>query len=318
MPSAHARTQALSIVEPYRTRFAPSPTGQLHLGHGRTHLLAWLRARSVEGTVAMRIEDLDPPRVRPGSVDAIFRDHEWLGLDWDGEVLYQSARDEAYEAALDVLRGDHRVYSCSCTRKEVAAAASAPHGDEGPRYPGTCRDGPTQRGRPCSERFRLEAPMPFEDGLAGEVPAGLGAGDFVVRRSDGVWAYQLAVVVDDAHQGVTEVVRGDDLLASTPRQLALYEALGLPAPAFVHVPLVLGANGERLAKRHGARPIADYRAAGVTAEALLGVLAHSLGIWPAATPVCAGDLVPAFELSAVASTPITLDAALPALPEVAP
>lgn len=307
------------MAELYRTRFAPSPTGPLHLGHARTHLLTWLRARSVGGSIAMRIEDLDPPRVRPGAVDAIYRDHEWLGLDWDEGPLHQSTRDEDYAAALETLRAGDRVYPCSCSRKEVAAAASAPHGDEGPRYPGTCRAGPTHPGRSCSERFRLEEATPgFEDGLAGAVPAGRGAGDFVVRRSDGVWAYQLAVVVDDAHQRVTEVVRGDDLLASTPRQLALYDALSLPRPAFAHVPLVLGPNGDRLAKRHGARAIADYRAAGLTAEALLGVLAHSLGIWPERAPVSAAELVDAFDLGAIENTPVTLHTALPTLAEAQP
>ncbi len=236
-----------------RTRFAPSPTGKLHLGHARTALVGWLRARAAGGEVVLRLEDLDGPRVVAGAADAIVRDLAWLGLDWDeGEgrggpcgPYVQSERQSRYEEAVARLGAAGHLYPCTCSRKEIAAVASAPHSDEeGPRYPGTCREGPSHPGHPAALRFRMAEPSPgFDDGLHGAVPPGLGEGDFVVRRADGIFAYQLAVVVDDAAMGITEVVRGDDLLASTPRQIALYRALGLPTPAFLHVPLVLGADG---------------------------------------------------------------------------
>jgi glutamyl-tRNA synthetase len=205
------------------------------------------------------------------------RDHEWLGLTWDEEPARQSERTELYAAALERLRDAGLVYACSCTRREVLAA-SAPH-EDGPVYAGTCRGGPQHPERRTATRFRMPDPAPgFADAYAGVFEAGRVRGDFIVRRSDEIFAYQLAVVVDDAEQGVTEVVRADDLLTSTPRQLALYSALGLEAPSFAHVPLVLARTGARLAKRDGSAGIATLREAGMKRETLLGRLAHSLGI----------------------------------------
>jgi glutamyl-tRNA synthetase len=261
----------------FRTRFAPSPTGSMHLGHARTHLVAWLLARSNHGRIVMRIEDLDAPRVRPGSEAEILRDHEWLGFDWDEGPFRQSERRDRYEEAVAILRARGAAYPCTCSRKEIEAIASAPHDDEGPIYPGTCRDGATRPDRPSVLRFRMPEPPPeFDDLSFGRSPPGLGRGDFVMRRADGLFAYQLAVVVDDAAMEISHVVRGRDLLASTPKQLAIFDALGALAPRYAHVPLVRGADGERLAKRNGAQPIAAYRAAGVSPERMLGVLARSL------------------------------------------
>jgi glutamyl-tRNA synthetase len=239
-------------------RFAPSPTGTLHLGNLRTALLAWLFARSAGSRHLVRMEDLDTARVRPGSAEEQLADLAAIGIDWDGEVVFQSQRLELYEAAIERLRTAGRVYECFCTRAEIRAAASAPHGPlpEG-AYPGTClrltaAELAERRaaGRPPALRVRAEAArLAFVDGVMG--PQEGVVDDFVVRRNDGAPAYNLAVVVDDAEQGIGEVVRGADLVDSTPRQLLLYRLLGLPAPAYAHVPLVLGPDGARLAKRHG-------------------------------------------------------------------
>jgi len=240
-------------------RFAPSPTGPLHLGNLRTALLAWLFARSAGASFVVRMEDLDHGRVVAGSAEQQLEHLRALGLDWDGEVAFQSNRHHAYEAATERLLADGRLYECFCTRAEVRAAASAPHGPlpEG-AYPGTClrlstadRRRKRAGGRPPALRVRADgAQIGFTDRLHGEQEGVVD--DFVVRRNDGAPAYNLAVVVDDAWQGIGEVVRGDDLLETTSRQLFLTAALGLQAPAFAHVPLVLGPDGSRLAKRHGA------------------------------------------------------------------
>jgi len=288
----------------YRTRYAPSPTGAMHLGHARTALVAWLRARSKGGRIVMRIEDLDPPRVRPGSEASILADHEWLGLDWDEGPVRQSERYERYEEALDALRRRGRLFDCTCTRRELqAAAASAPHGGQ-PRYPGTCRSGPRHPDRPAAVRFRLDVGPSFVDALHGHVEGA--GGDFIVRRSDGLWAYQLAVVVDDHEMGITEVVRGDDLLEATSLQIALYEALGWEPPAWMHVPLVLGPDGARLAKRHGAISIAAYREAGWSPPRLLGLLAESLGLRSTAAPVELGELLSDFDVRTIRREPARL------------
>ena len=248
----------------------------------------------------MRIEDLDGPRVVEGAADAICRDHEWLGLDWDEGPVYQSTRDSAYEQALQRLVDAGLVYPCTCSRKEIADIASAPHGDEGPRYPGTCREGPTRPERAPALRFRLEPPSPgFDDAVSGNFPAGRVEGDFVLRRADGTWAYQLAVVVDDSDAGVTEVIRGADLLPSTPRQIALYRALGRPAPDFAHLGLVVDADGRPLSKRHGSESIEALRLAGHTPEGLIGVLAQSLGLAPTSAPIRPEELLGRFSLSQI-------------------
>ena len=290
----------------YRTRFAPSPTGKMHPGHARTALVTWLQARKQGGRIVMRIEDIDRPRVVPGSADAICRDHEWLGLDWDEGPEFQSSHDEAYERALDRLEAAGLVYPCTCTRKEIAAVASAPHGDEGARYPGTCRNGVTKPGKPPALRFVFEDPSPgFEDLLCGTYPGGQAGGDFVLRRADGIWAYQLAVVVDDAEAGISEVIRGADLLSSTPRQIALYRALGYPEPRFAHVALVVDRAGARLATRHQATSIESLRESGRSPEQVIGELARSLGLTPTDAPIRADELVPSFELTEISRSSFT-------------
>lgn len=248
----------------------------------------------------MRVEDLDRPRVVPGSASAILRDHEWLGLDWDEGPVYQSTRDDRYEAALDSLREAGRIYPCTCSRKEIAAVASAPHGDDGVRYPGTCRQGPTHADRVPSERFRFDDPSPgFDDLVTGAFPAGRVDGDFVVRRADGLWAYQLAVVVDDAEMAITEVIRGDDLLSSTPRQIAIYDALGWKAPRFAHVPLVLNPDGSRMSKRDESSTIEALRDQGRSAESVIGELAFSLGLTSTDAPIAPEALVSTFDLGKI-------------------
>jgi glutamyl-tRNA synthetase len=261
-------------------RYAPSPTGDLHLGNLRTALLAWLFARSAGARFLMRIEDLDTGRVRPGLAERQLADLAALGLDWDGEPLRQSERLPRYAAALAELDAAGRLYPCYCTRAEIREAASAPHGPypEG-AYPGTCRRlTAAQRaereaaGRRPALRFDAAgAVVGFEDRLLG--PQRVVVDDFVVRRGDGAPAYQLAVVVDDAEQGIGEVVRGADLLDSTPRQLALAAALGVASPTYAHVPLILGPDGARLAKRHG-----DVTLAGHDPQGVRAVLARSVGL----------------------------------------
>ena len=241
-----------------RGRFAPSPTGTLHLGNLRTALLAWLFARSAGSEFLVRMEDLDPGRVKPGSAAEQLADLAAIGLDWDGEVVFQSERLDVYADALDRLRGDGLLYECFCTRAEVREASSAAHGPlpEG-AYPGTClrlnaAELAEKRaaGRPPALRVRADAAVVgFQDRLLGFVESVVD--DFVVRRNDGAPAYNLAVVVDDAAQRIGEVVRGSDLVDSTPRQLWLARALGVAEPVHAHVPLVLGPDGARLAKRHG-------------------------------------------------------------------
>jgi len=272
----------------------------MHLGHARTALVAWLRARQHNGRIVMRIEDIDGPRVVSGSADAICRDHEWLGLTWDEGPVFQSSRCAAYEAALDRLIANGLVYPCTCSRKEIAAIASAPHREEGPRYPGTCRDGPTHPARPAALRFRFDDPSPgFEDLVAGSYAPGSVGGDFVLRRADGTWAYQLAVVVDDAQQHITEVIRGADLLSSTPRQIALYRALEYEVPVFAHVGLVVDERGVRLSKRHGAIAISELRDSGKSARDVIGLLAHSLGLIDENTPMGPDELVSGFSLERI-------------------
>lgn len=283
----------------YRTRYAPTPSGAMHLGHARTALVAWLRARTAGGRIVMRIEDLDPPRVKPGSEASILRDHEWLGLDWDEGPFHQSDRFDRYTEVLETLRARGRVYPCTCTRRELQeASAQAPHGDE-PVYPGTCRARPSHPEREPAWRFAIgdtsDARGPgFLDVLGGLRPGV--AGDPILRRSDALFAYPLAVVVDDHDRHITEVVRGDDLLPATSKQLALYDALDWAPPSFLHVPLVLGPDGTRLAKRHGSVGVADYRDAGWSSERLLGWLAFSLGLIDDPAPSDLNALRERFEL----------------------
>ena len=266
-------------------RFAPSPTGPLHVGNLRTALLAWLFARSSGARFLVRVEDLDRSRVRPGIEEAQLDDLRAIGLDWDGPVVRQSERMGLYEEAIALLDAGGLLYPCYCSRKEIRAAASAPHGiPAADRYPGTCRElTKTERaereaaGRKPALRVRAEGTtIPFEDRLMGRQEGEMD--DFVVRRNDGAPAYQLAVVVDDADQWIGEVVRGADLVDSTPRQILLYSLLGLPVPRYAHVPLVLGPDGGRLAKRHGAVTLRDRAAQGDGPEDVLGWMARSLGL----------------------------------------
>ncbi|GGM33540.1 glutamyl-Q tRNA(Asp) synthetase [Deinococcus arenae] len=274
-------------------RFAPSPTGAMHLGNARTALLAWLHSRAQGGRHLLRFEDLDTGRVRAWAYDVTRADLAWLGLDWDEEII-QSRRLDLYRAAAAHLD----TYPCTCTRREVQAAiqasAGAPHGAE-PVYPGTCRAGSLHPERPAALRWRVpDEVVCARDEWRGEtlcqhLPAEVG--DLVLRRNDGVFAYHLAVVVDDAASGVTDVLRGEDLWTATPRQVALQRALGLPTPRYWHAPLMLDFRGERLAKRGGAPPVQALREAGDTPGRVLSELARSLG-WSVPDEVSAADLLP--------------------------
>jgi len=308
-----------------RGRFTPSPTGQLHLGNARTALFAWLDARAAGGAFLMRIEDLDRARVQPGAEAQQLDELHWLGLDWDEgpdrggphAPYRQSERTAAYDAAIERLLAAGRAFLCACSRADVARAASAPHDEQEPRYPGTCRDTDpaavaaraAAQGRAPAVRFAGRGErIDFVDEVHGALAAEAGGvDDFVLRRADGTAAYQLAVVVDDAAMAVTRVVRGDDLLRSTPRQIALYRALDLTPPVFAHVPLVLAPGGERLAKRTRPATLAALRAGGVAPEAVLGELAASAGLLPAGRPASAAALVAAFSLRAIARQPVTVE-----------
>jgi len=362
-----------AVATTLRGRYAPSPTGPLHLGNLRTALLAWLFARAAGGNFILRMEDLDLPRVRPGAASQLLADLRWLGLEWDegpdvgGPVgpYIQSARQAVYQAALARLRARDLVYPCYCTRAELRAqraarsvlegtggapyafrsadgagatntpttpddaserVASAPHGlpadpasDGAPRYAGMCRmlsaaerAAHEATGRRPSLRFRApDAPFTFADRIMGaQTQNAADAGDFIVQRSDGLIAYHLAVVVDDALMGVTQVVRGADLLPFVAAQRALCLALGYPPPTeYAHAPLATDATGARLAKRDttdatgATRGVATLRAHGVTPEAALGALANSCGLWPSSVPVTAGELLAAFEPARIERAP---------------
>ncbi|HEU0002248.1 MAG TPA: tRNA glutamyl-Q(34) synthetase GluQRS [Ktedonobacteraceae bacterium] len=300
----------MSDLEIVRGRYAPSPTGDLHLGNLRTALLAWLFARCVAGQFVLRIEDLDRPRVRQGATWHMLDDLRWLGIDWDEgpdvggsyAPYIQSERQSIYAACLQRLQDAGLIYPCYCSRAEIARAASAPHEDEGPRYPGTCRNlSDDQRrqheasGRRPSLRFRVddERIVTFHDLLMGQQQQHVQnvTGDFIVRRADGIFAYQFAVVVDDALMHINQVVRGADLLASTARQILLYEALGFPVPTFAHVPLILDSEGKRLSKRIQSAGLEPLRAAGVMSARVVGRLAAGCGLVGEGTEVSVAELV---------------------------
>jgi glutamyl-tRNA synthetase len=293
-----------------RGRYAPSPTGELHLGNASTALLAWLSIRSRGGTFVMRVEDLDRNRSRPELAAQALDDLAWLGLDWDEGPFEQWSRRGDYVRVFERLRAADRVYPCFCTRRDIAAAASAPQEPgEMRRYPGTCRGIPAgdaaarvAANEQHAWRFAVgsEVGPAFEDRVHGVWGTGRKApGDFVVHRADGVPAYQLAVVVDDAAMQIDEVVRGDDLLSSTPAQLLLYEALGLEPPVFGHVPLLIGPDGARLSKRHAGLTLRELRQAGYASEQLVGRLAHLLGLRADPAPLPARQLVEGFDLGRV-------------------
>ena len=319
------RRAPASPSAPVRGRYAPTPSGRLHLGNLYAALLAWLQIRSAGGTFLLRMEDIDKPRSRPEWAELILTDLRWFGLDWDegpdvggpSAPYAQSERLERYEAALTKLRQDGRLYPCYCSRAELLSVASAPHGlaSEGPAYPGTCRaltDAErAEKARAKSPALRFRVPsdraVAFDDGVYGRVvyPPGAG-GDFVVRRADGIFAYQLAVVADDADMGVTHVLRGADLLDSTPRQLWLYEALGRTPPSFAHVPLLCDDTGERLSKRQKSLAAAALREGGMPAEALVGALAWSAGLIDRPEPLRPVDLIDAFSLTKLPRAPVRL------------
>lgn len=288
---------------PIRGRYAPSPTGNFHLGNARTALLAWLDVRSRGGAFVMRIEDVDRGRCRPQFERTQLEDLRWLGLDWDegpdvgGEVgpYRQSQRGHLYEAALERLE----TYPCTCTRRELREA--------GPVYTGRCRDGVSHPDRRPGVRWSVAGAgsVAFDDELCGPQRQDIEAevGDVVLRRGDGDWAYQLAVVVDDAAMGISRVVRGADLLDSTPRQIALQRALGLPTPAYVHAPLLRGDTDAKLSKRDGAPDLTTLRRRGESADRVVAYLARSCGLaGPGVQCLTARELVGDFDWQAVVDT----------------
>lgn len=294
-------------------RFAPSPSGRMHLGNVFSALLAWLSVKHEHGEMVLRIEDLDPDRCRPEYAQTLKEDLRWLGLHWDREQTPQSRRDAAYGEVFEALRAKNLVYPCYCTRTELHAA-SAPHASDGRvLYAGTCRNltEAEKAQKTKAPAWRLIVPdrdVEFTDGLQGAYRENLAAdcGDFIVRRADGVYAYQLAVVTDDAEGGVTQVVRGMDLLSSTPRQLYLYELMGKTPPEFYHVPLLVAPDGRRLSKREKDLDLGALRKQ-MTAEALLGYLANLAGLIEKETPISAAELAAVFDWKNVKKDPIVIE-----------
>ena len=308
-------------MAPSTTRLAPSPTGALHLGNARTFLLNHLLAERLGWRVLMRVEDLDHPRVKAGSDRQALEELAWLGLRWDPPAVYQSERIGRYTAALKRLRQAGWAYPCTCTRKDVEQAASAPHRDDGQlTYPGTCRDrwdsaehARRETGREPAWRVRVhDEPIHFTDDFAGPQAIRLesSCGDFPILKRDGSAAYQLAVGVDDADDGVDAIVRGDDLLDSTPRQIHLRRLLGLsPEPRHWHFPLVIGPDGRRLAKRHGDTRIDAYRQGGTPAERMLGLLGFWSGILPERRSADMAELLERFDPARVPANPVVFSPA---------
>lgn len=281
-------------------RFAPSPSGRMHLGNVFCALLSWLSARSQSGEWHLRIEDLDPQRCRRDFALQLMDDLQWLGLPWDGEVVWQSERGEIYEHCLQQLKDAGLTYPCFCTRADIMAT-QAPHEADGRIvYAGTCRDKvltEAEKSLPAAVRFMVPDEMiGFRDGHYGEWKVNLmrHCGDYILRRKDGAWAYQLAVVVDDALMGVTEIVRGRDLLLSTPQQLHLYRTLGLAEPCFFHHPLLLGEGGQRLCKRDRSMDLGVLQEKHVSPTEIIGYLAFLAGIIPEPTPTLPHELLPLF------------------------
>jgi glutamyl-tRNA synthetase len=301
-------------------RLAPSPTGGLHLGHARTFLIAWLAARHSGGRVVLRIEDLDSSRVRAEAMSTALVDLRWLGLDWDegpdqggpSSPYVQSERSSRYDEVLDRLKATDSIYPCTCTRADIERAASAPHTeDEGPTYPGTCShrtaaDALKLADRPFAWRFRVTSgPVAWNDLFLGSVeldPSRMG-GDFIVGRHGVGHSYQLAVVADDRAMGVNQIIRGADLVPSTPRQILLYHRLGWAIPTFGHVALAVGPDGRRLAKRDGSLKLATLRAAGVDPRRLVGSLVHSCGWSECFLPMSPAEAMMHYEPDRLPSEP---------------
>ncbi len=304
-------------------RLAPSPTGAQHLGNARTYLLAWLAARSRGGRLVMRIEDIDSPRVKPWATQQAIDDLRWLGLDWDegpdigGQhaPYIQTDRAQLYQDYLQQLIVAGRAYPCSCSRKDIEAAASAPHqGHEGPIYPGTCAAWQPGDALPPDDTFcwryrAADGELEFEDLVVGKqtLNPARELGDFPLTRKTGEAAYQLAVVLDDGLMGINQVVRGDDLVPSTFRQIELFDAFGFARPSFAHVPLVCGTDGRRLAKRHGDTRLSVYREQGVRPQQIVGWAAASSGLIDRAEDVQPRDLIAAFAFEKITREPSIVD-----------
>ena len=294
-------------------RFAPSPSGRMHLGNALSAMLAWLSAKHQGGEIVLRIEDLDPARSKTEYAQEIMDDFRWLGLHWDRRAADQSTRGDAYAAALWKLEKLGLIYPCYCSRDQLHAA-SAPHASDGRViYAGTCRDLTPEQRAAMTKKPSLRIKLPdreirFQDGLQGDVTMNLQRefGDIILRRADGVAAYQLAVVVDDGTEGVTEVVRGRDLLTSTPVQLYLYELLGLTPPRFYHVPMLLAPDGRRLSKRDRDLDF-GYLRMHFTPEEIIGLLAHLAGLTERWESVSATELACDFSWKKVRKTDIYLD-----------
>ncbi len=318
-----------------KTRLAPSPTGALHLGNARTFLANWLLARQKGWQILLRIEDLDGPRIKTSADRLLIEDLQFLGLDWDEGPIYQSSRTADYRAAIDLLIARGLAYPCICSRREVELAASAPHAEDGASiYPGTCRgkfdsieSAEKASGRKPAIRFAApDRDVQFNDGFAGpqSINVARRLGDFVIAKSDGTAAYQLAVVVDDLAAGITDIVRGNDLLESTFRQILIYDSLRLPPapgnpgegrgggflPSYIHLPLVVGQDGRRLAKRHGDTRVETYRRQGVARSRILSLLAKWCGVQDWENLVDdPRHLIPRFELTRIPPSPIVFTSA---------
>ena len=299
-----------------RGRFAPSPSGRMHLGNVTAALLSWLSVRSQQGSWVLRIEDLDPQRSLRSFAEQIMDDLRWLGLDWDETPLWQSERTAIYEEKLGELQKKNLIYPCYFSRADLHSA-SAPHGTDGELlYSGRCRNLSEQEKRTLEKtrrpamRVRVDnRVIALKDGLQGQGVSRLDqtCGDFIVRRSDGVFAYQLAVVIDDGLTGITEVVRGMDLLSSTPRQIYLYQCLGLPVPEFYHIPLLMNEHGQRLSKRDQALDLGELRQRWSAPE-LIGKLAWLTGLRDHYEPITARELIGEFAWSKVRREPIVVPA----------
>ena len=305
---ARAAGEAARPAHPVKGRFAPSPTGRMHAGNVFAALVAWLVAKSQGGNVVLRIEDLDAERSKPQFIDAVQRDFEALGLTWDEGPFFQHDRTEAYRTAFEELRARGLVYPCYCTRADLHAA-SAPHRGEKPVYPGTCRHLSAEEraareaaGRHPAERLTVpDETISFIDAVQGPYAQNLEreCGDFLVRRSDGAFAYQLAVVVDDAAQGITSVVRGVDLLCSTPQQIYLQRLLGAPEPQYAHVPLIAAEQDRRLSKRDHDAALDTLLAHFKTPAAVIGHIAGITGLAPTCDPATPEELLATFSADAL-------------------